>query len=259
MVEIDQHSEADHLKAEVENKQNSSGNTMRLIMSIGVLLGLASWLGQLIDHRKAILGQAPGEAIYDIGYYFASRMGLALVIAMFFVLLVFACKPFVKKGQFTIRGILIFTLCAAIVVGGVTAIGRQVRTQMRVGLVSHTEDWPHACKQLLKDDPTQSQSVSVYQLSSFIDYRSIWRIKMNRKLVDQLVAANSCIPTTFQHPKATALLRSLPYSWRNPDLDNSDWYATPGYGSQYLEGVDLFLIVVDRETGDAYALHELIF
>ncbi|GAB5404885.1 MAG: hypothetical protein Aurels2KO_31160 [Aureliella sp.] len=71
-----------------------------------------------------------------------------------------------------------------------------------------------------------------------------------------LVSNHTLEATDALHPKANQLIQSIPAGWHKQDWRLSQWYATPGFGTQHMEGVDLFLIAIDSEDGTALVYHE---
>lgn len=164
-----------------------------------------------------------------------------------------------QRFRFTTRGLLLLTLLSA----GVTASGVFVynATRHRAGFGPYptVDEWPMSLLKLIGDDETLRQNVEPYGLGQFIDHRSIWRIRTGSPLGDALLKNGNLVAANINHPKSSELIDSLPSRWGKYKWDRCTWYSTPGYGTNHIEGVDLYLIADDPATGDLIVLHEWIF
>tara|TARA_R110002049_G_C8840167_1_gene536322 strand:- start:55 stop:519 length:465 start_codon:yes stop_codon:yes gene_type:complete len=154
---------------------------------------------------------------------------------------------------------MIVTLIAAVFSGCTLALYRVGRSKAGYGPYVREADWPRALQALVKDDPSFRTNVTAYGLGDFIDHRSIWRLDRDSPLLDHMLSNINLEPTDVGHPKSSELIGNVPYGWPSFDWTKCTWYATPGYGAQHIEGVDLYLIAVDEKSGCAVALHEWLF
>jgi len=136
-----------------------------------------------------------------------------------------------------------------------------VRRQVGYGPYATFDEWPRALIDLIGDDADLRSEVYPYGLEGFVDvdHRSIWRIDSGSPLQQALLDEHALNPTNASHPKAAELIASVPKGWNRYHWDRCTWYTSPGYGGVYIEGVDLFLVAQDSETGDMIVLHEWIF
>jgi hypothetical protein len=164
-----------------------------------------------------------------------------------------------RKYRFSIRTMLIVTFVTATFLASLIALHRAGQRAFGLGPIYDVEEWPAALKKLVGDSPSLRDDVSVYALGNFIDHESLWLVKPGSPLIEKLFAENSMNAVSGSHPKATRLLRSIPLDWPKPDSAKCNWYATPGFGSQHIEGVDLFLVAREPPNGQCIVLHEWIF
>jgi hypothetical protein len=125
--------------------------------------------------------------------------------------------------------------------------------------VHDPERWADALKKLTENSPELRKHVSVYALSGGFDPESIWLIEGQSPLLDRLFANNSFESASSSHPKAARLLSSIPYGWPELNPGECSWYATPGFGSRHIEGVDLFLVMRDETRNISIVLHSWVF
>ena len=164
-----------------------------------------------------------------------------------------------RRFRFTIRTLLAAMLVVAVVCALLTAAHRRFQQAMGRGPLRDPDQWPRALQALIGDDHELRSHVRVYGLDDFIDHRSIWLIKGRSELLDRLLANNAFEAATRSHPMADRLLSSIPHGWPRPDLSASSWQATPGFGQQHIEGVDLFLVVRDEAGDFSVVLHHWNF
>ena len=161
--------------------------------------------------------------------------------------------------RYTTRGLLLLTLICAVATALCVSFYNAVRRTSGVGPYATFEEWPRSLVALIGEDKTLRDEVEPFGLSSFIDHRSIWRIKPDSNLCEQLFEKNELGPTDINHPKVGELVNSVPSVWGKYPWSRCTWFATPGYGSIHIEGVDLFLVAEDPDTGELIVLHEWIF
>ena len=118
---------------------------------------------------------------------------------------------------------------------------------------------PLALQELIGDDTDLRGDVRAYGLGSFFEDESVWYIKEDSPLIDRIYEKHQLEPVSPTHPKFLRLKTSIPRQWQPRDLSKGTMLATPGFGSTYLEGVDLFLIVHDIDGGGTIVLHHWIF
>lgn len=124
------------------------------------------------------------------------------------------------------------------------------------GIIEHREDWPEPLAAAFPDD----DSVQVYGLPRFFDRRTIVAIAGNSDAVEMLLDEYHLEPTDDQHPHASTLLTSIPEEWPRPRLSpDARWYATAKFGTEHLEGQDLFLVVTDPTSGTTLVYYDWIF
>lgn len=146
----------------------------------------------------------------------------------------------------------------ALPIGAVTYVGSLWRKHNRLGHLN-PDDWPPALQDLIGDDKNLRDDVRVYGLGSFFEDESVWQIRKDSPLLDRISERNTLEPASPTHPKLQRLLDSTPRQWRPRDFSKCIMVATPGFGSTYMEGVDLYLVVRDVDGGDTIVLHHWIF
>ena len=156
------------------------------------------------------------------------------------------------------RSLLIAILPFGLVFAVFAAIDRSWRNRPGYGPLVDPDVWPRALRDLTQE-PSLPSNVRLFGLVSFIDHESIWCIEGESPVVDALFRNNALNPTTATHPRAQRLLSARPSNWPALNLDACTWFSTPGYGSAHIEGVDLFLVVRDKQNNLTIVLHEWIF
>lgn len=162
------------------------------------------------------------------------------------------------RFQFSLRLLLLMTLVVATSIATLTYMGSLWRKHNRLGHLKANE-WPLALQELIGDDADLRVDVRVYGLGSFFEDESVWYIKKDSPLIDLICEKHQLEPASPTHPKFPRLTTSIPHQWKPPDLSKCTILATPGFGSTYIEGVDLFLIVRDIDGGGTIVLHHWIF
>ncbi|MEM9412032.1 MAG: hypothetical protein AAGA30_13020 [Planctomycetota bacterium] len=161
--------------------------------------------------------------------------------------------------RFSIRTLMWLTAGVALLVASCVTINRTLNRQFGYGPYAMYDEWPRALQHLLENDKQLMDDVTPFGLSDFIDHSSIWRINAESELRAKLNEAHDLIPASANHPKAAFLIESIPNSWRKPTFDKCKWFVTPGYGTKHIEGLDLFLVLDDPESGETIVLHEWLF
>jgi hypothetical protein len=154
--------------------------------------------------------------------------------------------------------LLVMTLCAFLAAGvaGILSLQKQ---HTRTGEVENPADWPRALQAILEANPEAADGICVYEIDAFIDHCSIWKIDGEPDWLKKLIENEKLERTTLSHPRAAPLLEAFPNEWNSPDWQAAEWYATRAYGSAHLEGIDLFLIAIDRDGEVTVVLHEWVF
>lgn len=161
--------------------------------------------------------------------------------------------------RFTTRALLLLTFVCAAVTASCVYLHNATRQRMGFGPYASFDEWPRALIDLIGDDAAFHRDVQPFGLGQFIDHRSIWRIRRGSPLRDRLFGNNELESTNSNHPKAAELIASAPAAWGKHSWDRCAWHATPGYGTRHIEGVDLYLVAEDPDTGELIVLHEWIF
>ena len=162
--------------------------------------------------------------------------------------------------RFSIRALMVLLTICAVLVASCVAINRSLNRKFGVGPYYSFDEWPRALKTLIGDNRQLKEEVVPMGLSDFIDHSSIWKISANSQLREQISKQHTLEPVDRTHPNAKMLIECAPSSWKTEfNFTNGIWHATPGYGTSHIEGLDLFLIVDDPDTGVSIVLHEWLF
>lgn len=164
-----------------------------------------------------------------------------------------------KRPRFSLRALMIATLVAAVMSGCRLALFRAGRAKAGYGPYASEAEWPRSLQSFVSDDESFRDGITPYGLGDFIDHRSIWRLDSRAPLLDHMISTINLESVSVDHPKSQELMDNLPNGWTSFDWPKCKWYATPGYGTQHIEGVDLYLIAVDSGTGCAVVLHQSLF
>ena len=125
--------------------------------------------------------------------------------------------------------------------------------------VSDTTKWPSPLRRVVDSTPSIAESIQVYSIQSLPDLKSIWLVDNENETMDAFVRENSLEKTTLSHTKFQDLISCRPSKWAHIVLADSEVFATPGFGEIHQEGVDLFLVARDKNTGVTIVLHEWNF
>lgn len=164
-----------------------------------------------------------------------------------------------SQMRFSLRHMFVAITLIALLTGSCVLIRNHLDRIDGHGPYESFEEWPHALKMLLKDDVELRSDVEPFGLMQFIDHQSIWRISANSELRSLLEKNHQLELVGKNHVMVKELLESIPADWDAPNLNNCNWYATPGHGTVHIEGLDLFLILDDLDSGESIVLHEWIF
>ncbi|MCO6042547.1 hypothetical protein NG895_01375 [Aeoliella sp. ICT_H6.2] len=164
-----------------------------------------------------------------------------------------------KRFHFSLKTLLVLMGVAALLCCGAAMLYHEFRQSWGYGPYSSFDEWPRSLVDLIDSDAALVDDVEPLGLGSFVDHASIWRIKPGSPLRQRLFAGHQLVATTSNHPMVPDLLKAAPGKWISGDRADYNWYATPGYGSQHIEGVDLFLVAEYPETGEMIVLHEWLF
>lgn len=165
-------------------------------------------------------------------------------------------------SQFSLRALLLLTLvcaCCAGVTSCVISARHAARQQAGLGIQYDPAHWPGDLRYLVEKDEKLKEGLVPCGLTAGFDRSSIWRLKSNAPMIEYLKQNTVLEPTDHLHPKASLLISQTPPDWPKQNWVKSTWYATPGFGTQHLEGADLYLLVIDSDTGDALVLYEYHF
>ncbi len=163
------------------------------------------------------------------------------------------------RCRFSIRGLMLVTLLCGLVLSSCVYVLSGLRVETREGPYKSFNAWPLALKRLIGEDASLQQDVEPYELDAWVDHRSIWRLRANSPLYDRLLEQNPFEPADGKHPMAARLMESVPADWGQHRWSQCLWYATPGYGTTFLDGADLYLVAEDPTSGEVIVLHEWIF
>lgn len=154
---------------------------------------------------------------------------------------------------------MLVTLLSGLALGSCVYLLSGLRKEKREGPFENFDAWPLALKRLVGEDTNLRQDVEPYELDAWVDHRSIWRLPADSPLYDRLLRQNPFEPADRKHPMAARLMESVPATWGQPQWSQCIWHATPGYGTTFMDGTDLYLVAEHPATGEVIVLHEWIF
>ena len=125
--------------------------------------------------------------------------------------------------------------------------------------VTDANDWPNTLREIVAKDNSLTDSVQVYEMRRLPDLKSVWLVKNHDAFIDSLIHTNKLAEITFDHPKLSELIESLPPEWEYFDIESSELHATAGFGSIHQEGIDLFVVACNRTSNESVILHEWVF
>ena len=126
-------------------------------------------------------------------------------------------------------------------------------------IITDQDLWPEPLRELFKSKTAIAPSVTVLRLDAFVDQKSVSLITNAQKLPEELIRQESLETASAEHPKLKELQKCLPATWRSPNLSSARIWASPGYGTEHIEGPNLLLVVHNPDTDCLYILHERIF
>ena len=106
---------------------------------------------------------------------------------------------------------------------------------------------------------TVKSDIDVWQISGLPDRKCIWKINGRSDYVGQFIQEERLEKTDSNHARARMLLKQVRPSWPKTDSENWDWFTTPKYGKEHLEGQDLFLVAMNSDRSITIVLYEWIF
>jgi hypothetical protein len=130
------------------------------------------------------------------------------------------------------------------------------RKKAGLGIQADPAHWPPVLRNFIENDESLTHGLTPCGLTAGFDQSSIWKLQSDAPMIDFLKHKAGLIVATRSHPKANRLITSLPPAWPTQNWASSSWYATPGFGSRHIEVTDLYLLVIDSNTGNALVLHE---
>jgi len=122
-----------------------------------------------------------------------------------------------------------------------------------------TKDLPETLKRSFAANPTLQTNFDVWQISGLPDRKCIWKINGHSECVDQFIQEERLEKTDSNHARARMLFERIRPSWPKSDSENWEWFTTPKYGKEHLEGQDLFLVATNSDRSIAIVLYEWIF
>jgi hypothetical protein len=164
-----------------------------------------------------------------------------------------------NRRQFGLRSLLLLTLCSACCAGVTTRIiaaRKSARQQLGLGIQTDPVHWPYDLRNLVKNDEKLTEGLTPCGLAAGFDRSSVWRLQPNAPMIEFLKQHAGLVTTNHLHPRASRLITQTPSEWPKLNWVRSSWFATPGFGTQHIECVDLFLLVIESDTGNALVLHE---
>lgn len=166
------------------------------------------------------------------------------------------------QSQFTLRALVVLVsgcACCAGVTSCVIKARKSAHQQAGLGIQSDPANWPYVLRRLIKQDGRLKDGLLPCGLQIGFDQSSIWRLDPDAPMIEYLKEQAGLETTNHLHPKALQLIAEIPPGWPKQKWATSSWYATPGFGTQHIEGPDLFLLSIDSNTGEALVLHESHF
>ena len=125
--------------------------------------------------------------------------------------------------------------------------------------VTDANDWPDSLRKIVANNNSLADSVQVYEIYPLPDMKSVWLVKNHDQSIDNLIRNNDLDEIAVNHPKLSELIESLPPECGTLDVESSELHATAGFGSIHQEGVDLFVVVRNRQSNQSVILYEWIF
>lgn len=154
---------------------------------------------------------------------------------------------------------LIPALIVVIVIGGLLLLAWisffSISFSAPRGYLKTRQEWPEPFAEIFNAD-----EIEIYGLPQFLDNRVVAQVTGHLDLIERIVQVNSLESTDELHPLVPTLHQSLPRDWPGwKDSEDDQWYATKNFGSEHLEGQDLFLLVTNANTGRSLIYYNWIF
>ena len=167
----------------------------------------------------------------------------------------------VRPMKISLRTLLTLTAACSIIVAACVWIADWHDRTDGYGPYHGEDTWPMALRELVANEPELKSEVTPFSLYHFIDQRSIWLLSSNSKIRKKIELSHTLERSTPNHPRSAELIDSLPDSWhvKKQNLNSWTWYTTPGYGVKHIEGLDLFLIIDNPDSGESIVLYEWIY
>lgn len=127
------------------------------------------------------------------------------------------------------------------------------------GPVVSRQSWPRELKRMMDVSNFNPQSVRVSGLGAFIDSEHVWRIKVDRKIVQQLETEFGMTQTKYESVPS-AFWRVFPGWWRPLPVKGMVYMETPNFPA-WQRGPDgsHFLAAYDASTEQLYVWHKFNF
>jgi len=122
-----------------------------------------------------------------------------------------------------------------------------------------SKDLPETLKQAFAANPTVQTDFDVWQISGLPDRQCIWRINGHSDYVGRFIQEERLEKTDSNHALARMFFERVRQTWPKADIENWEWFTTPKYGKEHLEGQDLFLVATNSDRSIAIVLYERIF
>jgi len=154
--------------------------------------------------------------------------------------------------------VVILVTCSMIVAG--TFYVHHTRSIDGISASVEPDEWPEALRKLLFEAKMDSAGLQVLRLNAFVDHHSIWFVPSDKlELVNFLIDSRKLQVCDQQHAKFAELVSKVPATWPLVSGSCADVFATEGYGREFLDGQDLFLVVRSSRQPFAIVMHERIF
>ncbi len=148
---------------------------------------------------------------------------------------------------------------SAIVVAG-TFYVHHTRSVDGASVSIEPAEWPESLRSLLGEAKLDSTGLQVIRLDAFVDHHSLWFVPSDKlRLVDHLIQSRQLQACDGQHAKFAELTSKMPATWPLISGSCSEVFTTQGYGSEFIDGQDLFLVVKSNRQPFAIVMHERIF
>ena len=120
-------------------------------------------------------------------------------------------------------------------------------------------DLPETLKQAFHENPSLQMDFDVWQISGLPDRKCIWKISGHTDYVGRFIRDAHLEKTDSTHVRARMLLDCVRPSWPKIENENWEWFTTPKYGKEHLEGQDLFLMATNFDRSITIFFYEWVF